>query len=72
MLGIVRRDNKEGKKYQKMWKFANIPTKKKFYIVCLLMRANHSAQLVPASIRSAIPNDEPVSSRGVLRHDAIF
>lgn len=46
------------------------PPKRNSKDMRLLMRAHHSAQPTPTSIRGDIQNDEPLQSR-VLRHDAI-
>ena len=72
MLEIVRRDYREGEKKKKTVEICqhSPPPERNSKYMCLLMKAHHSAQPTPTSIRGDIQNDEPLQSRG-LRHDAI-
>ena len=67
--GLQRRKKKKKKKTVEICQHSP-PPEINSKDMCLLMRAHHSAQPTPTSIRGDIQNDEPLQSRG-LRHDAI-
>lgn len=68
-MGTVRTGYKDGRKKKTTKNYRNLlahtPHKKRnSKYMCLLMRANHSALLVPGSVRSDTENDEPGNQEG--------